>query len=149
MNVVFFAEARGKWRLSRSNQWTSKEIAELTRLYRAKRERGSAVGFAIGTTDFDDPQFYVLTDGGDQACSVCVSRLTRDGRSWYVVEDGRGCIEEEGDCLRTLVAQITKRSLTGWRALVPTLAYCTQQFLSDGADPQSIASVAECLMAIA
>ena len=149
MNVLFLAEARAKQRSPRSNQWTSNEIAELTRLYRAKSERDGAVCFAVGTTDFDDPQFYVLTDGGDQSCSVCVSRLTRDGRSWYVIEDGNGRIEDEGGCLRTLVARISKQPLTGWRALVPVLAYCAQQFFGAGFDPQDVASAAECLMVIA
>jgi hypothetical protein len=149
VNVVFLAEARAQRCLPRSNQWTNNEIAELIRLYRAQREQGAAVDFALGITDFEDPQFYVMRDDSGQSCSVCVSRLTRNGQSWYVIENGKGRIEGEGACLRILVAQITKRTLMRWRGVVPILAYFAQQFLGDGAASQDIALAAECLMAIA
>ena len=112
MSVVFLADARAKRRSPPSNRWAFNEVAELARLYRAKYERGGADGFAHGTTDFGDPQFYVLSDDSDQSCKAYVSRLTKNGRSLYVVEDGKGRIEREGDCLRTLVAQ-TLRELHG------------------------------------
>lgn len=149
MSVIFLDEARALRRMPRSKQWTSSEMAELTHLYRAKREHDGAIDFAIGTTDFEDPQFYVLSGVIDQPCNVCVSRLMKNGRSWYVAEDGSGHIEEEGACLRTLIVQITKRSLKRWHALIPILAYFAQQFLSDGADPQEVAFATKCLMAIA
>jgi hypothetical protein len=149
MNVVFLARGRARWRPAIATHWTRDETAELTRLYRSKRDRGDAVGFAYGTTDFDDPQFYVLGADHARPCGACVSRLTRDGRSWYVVEDGQGGIEKEGGCLRTLVGQITRRSLAGWRTLATVFAYSAQAFLGNGFDPQDIASAAECLIAIA
>jgi hypothetical protein len=149
MNVVSLVEARTKRQMRRLNDWTSHEVAELARLYRAKTERGAGVSFATGATDLDDPQFYILNDEDNQSCSVCVSRLRRHGRSWYVVEDGNGRIEGEGGCLRTLVTEFTRRSFTRWRALIPVLAYCAQQLFGVGADSQEVALAAEYLLAFA
>ena len=96
MNVVFLDRARSGKRPVTSNAWTPAETEELTRLYRAKRDLGGAAGFAYGETDHRDPQFYVLSSTDAEPCTACVSRLIRDGRRWYVIEDGRGNVQIEG-----------------------------------------------------
>ena len=148
MSVVLLAEFRAKKFLWRSSRWTVSEVVDLTRLYRAKCELDGATGFAHGTTDCGDPQFYVMSDDSDRSCSLCISRLMRSGRSWYVIEDGKGRIKKEGECLRTLVAQITKRTLARGRTLAAILTLYAQQILGDGSDPFDIASAAECLIAV-
>ena len=148
MSVVLLAEVRAKKFSWRSDGWTVNEVADLTRLYRAKCELDGATDFAQGTTDCGDPQFYVLSDGSNGSCNLSISRLMSDGRPWYVIEDGKGHIEKEGYCLRTLVTKITKRTLARGRTLAAILTFFAQQFLGDGFDPFDIASAAECLMAI-
>jgi hypothetical protein len=103
MNVVFLDAARRKERAARLSAWSPAEMGELTRLYHAKREHGSAAGFAYGETDHRDPPFYVLNSTDAESRTACVSRLIRDSRCWYVIEDGQGNVQVEGGCLRTLV----------------------------------------------
>jgi hypothetical protein len=67
-----------------NNLWTSDETEELTRLYRAKRDRGGGASFAYGETDDRDPQFYVLSTSDAEPCTACVSRFVRDSRRWLV-----------------------------------------------------------------
>ena len=149
MNVVFLTKVRQGRRPARSGCWTPDEAAELTRLYSLQRQRGDASEFAHGTTELDDPQFYLLTGDQAQSCTACVSRLTRDGQPWYVLEDGRGRIVREGGCLRTLVGGIATPSFAGWRTLAALLAYSAQVFMGEGLGPQDVASATECLLAIA
>jgi len=150
MNVVSLAKVREGRRSAVSGCWTSDEAAQLTRLSGLQqRGQGGAVEFAHGTTDYDDPQFYLISGDQAQTCTACVSRLTKDGQPWYVLEDGRGHVIREGGCLRTLVGQIAKRSLAGWRTLTTLLAYSAQAFLGEGLDPQEVVSAAECLLAVA
>jgi hypothetical protein len=149
MNVVSLAKAREGRRSAVSGCWTPDEAAQLTRLYSLQRGQSGAIGFAHGVTDYDDPQFFLISGDQTQTCTACVSRLTKDGQPWYVLEDGRGHIVREGGCLQTLVGQIATRSLTGWRTLTTLLAYSAQAFLGEGLDPQGVVSAAECLLAVA
>ena len=90
MNVVILDIARRKERAATLNAWSPAEMGELARLYHAKREHGGAAGFAYGETDDRNPQFYVLSSSDAEPCTACVSRLIRDSRRWYVIEDGQG-----------------------------------------------------------
>jgi hypothetical protein len=144
MNVVFLAKAWTKRQQAGSNHWTPDEAAQLVRLYNAKRRQGNAASFAYGATDLDDPQFYVLSTDNARSCNACISRLSRDGRSWYVIENGQGGIETEGNCLRTLIAQIT----AGWRPPMAILAFFAQDLLNDGIDAVGIVAAAGCIVGI-
>ena len=86
MNVVLLDFARIRRRPARSNSWTSDEMEELARLYRAKCDQGSAVDFAYGDTDHHDPQFYVLNSHDAQPCAACVS--ARKARASMVSDRG-------------------------------------------------------------
>ena len=150
MNVVSLAKAREGRRAAVSGCWTPDEAAQLTRLYGLQeRGQGGAVEFAHGMTDYDDPQFYLVSGDQVQTCTACVTRVIKNGLPWYVVEDGRGRLVREGGCLRTLVTQIATRSRAGWRTLTTLLAYSAQAFLGEGLDPQEVVSAAECLLALA
>jgi len=149
MNVVFLDYARTRGRPARSDAWwTSAETEELARLYRAKRDHGGAARFAYGETDHHDPQFYVLSDTDTEPCTACVSRLVRDSRLWYVIEDGQGNIQLEGRCLRTLVARLCGYWSSMRHTLAAALALVGEQFVCDGPIPTSLTAIADCLSAV-
>lgn len=148
MNVVFLDYARTGRRPAKSNAWTPAETEELTRLFRAKRDLGGAEGFAYGETDHRDPQFYVLSSTDAEPCTVCVSRLIRDGRRWYVIEDGRGNVQTEGGCLRVLVGRLCGYWSSMRNTLAAALALLGEQFVCDGPLPTSLAAITDCLSVV-
>lgn len=145
MNVICLATHRMRRRLTRPNTWAPTEAAELVRLYRAKREAGDAVGFAYGETDSDDPQFYVLGGSDVRPCTACVSRLARNGRPWYVIEDGQGTVEFEGTCLRSLIARLCGYLSTVRHTLAAFVAVFDQQWATDTPIVISVAAIVDSL----
>ena len=148
MNVVFLDRARSRKRLVKSNAWTSAETEELARLYRAKRDLGGAAGFAYGETDHRDPQFYILSSTDAEPCTACVSRLIRDDRRWYVIEDGRGNVQIEGGCLRVLVGRLCGYWSSMRHTLAAAFALVGEQFACDGPLPTGLGAIADCLSAV-
>ncbi len=148
MNVVFLDPARTRKRPAWSNSWTSDETEQLTRLYRATRDHVGAAGFAYGKTDHHDPQFYIVNSDAQQ-CTACVSRLNRDGRRWYVIEDGQGRVQKEGSCLRTLVEYVCGYWLSARDTLAAAFAFIGQQWATDAPLAPDLAVVLDCLSAIA
>lgn len=69
-----------------SGRWRKDELRELEGIFAAFVHEGDAAEYAIGTTECDDPQFYVFAPGPDSECVLCVSRIGRD----YLIEDGAG-----------------------------------------------------------
>ena len=148
MNVVVLDVARRKERAVTPNAWSPAEMGELTRLYHDKREHGGATGFAYGETDQRDPQFFVLNGTDAEPCTACVSRLIRDSRRWYVIEDGQGNIQVEGGCLRTLVGRLCGYWSLMRHTLAAALAFIGQQCASDGPFSENLAAIVNCLSAI-
>ena len=109
---------------------------------------GGAAGFAYGETDHHDPQFYVLSRTEAEPCTACVSRLTRDGRRWFVIEDGQGNVQTEGGCLRVLVRHLCGYWSSMRHTLAAALALIGEQFACDGPLPTSLAAIADCLSAV-
>ena len=147
MNVVLLDRARTRKRPARSNSWTSDETEELTRLYRAKRDHGGGASFAYGETDHRDPQFYVLSSSDAEPCTACVSRLIRDSRRWYVIEDGQGNVQIEGSCLRTLVARLCGYWSSMRHTLAAALALVGEQFACDGPFSDNLVAIVDRLSA--
>jgi hypothetical protein len=147
MKVVFLDYARSSRRPARSAPWTSDETEELARLYRAKRDHGHAVGFAFGETEFHDPQFYVLNSNGADPCTVCASRLVRNRRRWYVIEDGQGNVQLEGGCLRTLVGRLCGYWSSVRQTLATALALLGEQFACDWPVSDSLLAIVDRLSA--
>jgi hypothetical protein len=143
MTIVEFGAARVKHRLDPPNRsWHRDEITELMRLYAILIERGNAKGYDYGDTENHEPQFYVLGPAPAQNCVVCVSRLSKDDRSWYIIEDGLGGLVAEGCRLRTLVNYANGSS--GWLSnkLVLLLAsFLPDALLMDEALTEEIFSV--------
>ena len=148
MNVVFLDRARSRKRLVKSNAWTPAETEELARLYRAKRDLGGAAGFAYGETDHRDPQFYILSSTDAEPCTASVSRLIRDGRRWYVIEDGQGNVQTEGGCLRVLVGRLCGYWSSIRHTLAAALAFVGEQFACDGSLSENLVSVLDRLSAV-
>jgi hypothetical protein len=149
MNVVFLDAARRKERAATLNAWSPAEMGELTRLYHVKREHGDAAGFAYGETDQRDPQFFVLNSTDAESCTASVSRLIRDSRRWYVIEDGQGNVQIEGSCLRTLVTRLCGYWSSMRHTLAAALAMIGQQYASDGAFLGNLVAFMDSLSGIA
>jgi hypothetical protein len=109
MTVVHLEAARSEL----PHCWQPDEIAELMRLYALLAERNNAKGYEYGETENHEPQFYVLGPDLIQNCVMCVSRISQDGRTWYVIENGLGDLFAEGYRLRTLVTHASG----SWRSL--------------------------------
>ena len=103
MTVVDLAAARKQRRSALPRAWQPEEIAELMRLYAELKGGPKGLGYEFGETEQREPQFYILSAGPAEHCLSCVSRLSRNGRPWYVIEDGSGGLLTEGDCLGILI----------------------------------------------
>src|SRR5262245_29480106 len=88
VNVVSLTVAQRGMRALTLCEWSPDETSELVRFYHLKRDHCGAMGFAYGTTELNDPQFYVLGSSHAQLCTGSVSRLARNDGRWYVIEDG-------------------------------------------------------------
>lgn len=130
MNVVFmphFGRCPNHFPLP---MWRVEEMTELFRLFGVLHGLGEADGIEFGKTDFDHPQFYILGPGPEYPCIAFVSRITSDGRAWYVVQDGAGKIIADGPTLRAAIdlavvqARAARQSVPYLRPVVGLLLFC-------------------------
>ena len=150
MNVVLLATAQRRTTSARSGRWCPDEISELMRLYRVKRDHSDAVvSFAYGETDFHDPQFYLLHDDLAQSCTACVSRIVKNGQQWYVIEDGQGVIQAEGDGLCSLISRICGCWQSARHTLAAAVALIGQQYVNEAPLAANLLGVIDGLSAIA
>jgi hypothetical protein len=126
VTVVHLAAVRKQRQSALSHFWQPEEIAELMRLYASLKRGGKGADYEYGETERHEPQFYVLNADLAQPCLSCVSRISKDSRPWYVVEDGSGGLLAEGDCLGVIVNQAVRldRSVScGLPIVTPILGY--------------------------
>ena len=83
--------------------WTAAERAELRRLEVALAARGAVLPGEEGLTEHGHPQFYLPARDPAGGCRLCVSRLPRGRRAWYVIEDDGGRLVADGPRLAALV----------------------------------------------
>jgi hypothetical protein len=124
MMVVHLEAVRNKQRSEFRHCWHPEETAELMRLYAFLVERSNAEGYESGKTENREPQFYILGPAPTQNCIICVSRISKDGRTWYVIETGSGGLFSGGYSLRTLVTHMSG----SWRSLRTKLLVLTSLF---------------------
>jgi hypothetical protein len=113
MTVVYFGSARAKMRWELPQSWQSEETAELMRLYAVLNGRSVVTSYEYGETEGREPQFYLISADPAEDCITCVSRILKDGRPWYVIEDGSGGLLAEGCSLSILVSHASRY----WRLL--------------------------------
>jgi hypothetical protein len=113
MTVVNLEAVRDKRRSELPHCWQPEETAELMRLYAVLVERSNAKGYEYGETENHEPQFYAFGPAQTQNCVICVSRISKDGQTWYVIEDGLGGLFAEGYGLGALVTYASGR----WRSV--------------------------------
>lgn len=88
----------------KSGSWSAAEMESLLQLFRELAGSAGAREWAVGLTEADDPQFYVLGTGPDadtlseRECLLCLSRVGR----LYLLEDGRGIVLGEDVSLSRL-----------------------------------------------
>ena len=80
MSVVAFERKQD------SGEWSEKELKTLVAGLGAAMAPGTGREWETGMTEKGDAQFYLLGPLPDQACELCVSRIS--GR--YILEDGSG-----------------------------------------------------------
>lgn len=121
--VELLAARRNKLRRRAPGGWQPGEIAELMKLYAVLNDCDVTIGYEFGNTESREPQFYVLA--ADQNCISCVSRISKDSRPWYVVEDGLGGLLAEGYSLDILVSHLRRCWLSLLNKLLTSVLFWT------------------------
>ena len=124
--VELLAARRNKLRRRAPGGWQPGEIAELMKLYAVLNDCDVTIGYEFGNTESREPQFYVLA--ADQNCISCVSRISKDSRPWYVVEDGLGGLLAEGYSLDILVSHLRTCWLSLLNKLLPSVIFTHELF---------------------
>jgi hypothetical protein len=94
-------------------------IARIVRRHQKRSYPGNVESYTrggqneYGETERREPQFYILNVGPAPDCIGCVSRISKDGLPWYVIENGLGALLAEGYNLRMLVSYMSR----SWRLL--------------------------------
>jgi hypothetical protein len=83
--------------------WRNCELDRLTQAFAAEFDRGHIDGWATGSTETGDPQFYVIGPQPEHDCLLCVSRLD----TLYLLEDGEGHLVYENADFGLLLRQAT------------------------------------------
>lgn len=134
--------------------WQNGEMNTLLAACGESLDKGTAVGWEVGTTKAGDPQLYLLGPAPDHECLVCVSRLGR----LYVLEDGQGRVVFEHDAIDRLAEQvrgtlrrkksaIVARALVAWLAIKETFEERVEPILAEPAEllshiaPQFVAMI--------
>jgi hypothetical protein len=99
-------QARQRRRAGDPSGWSRKERAELRRLEAALAARGAVLPGEEGATERGDPQFYLPARDPAAGCQLCVSRMLRGRRAWYVIEDDAGRLVAAGPRLAALVGAV-------------------------------------------
>ena len=95
---------------------------------------GDVSGWEVGTTEYGDPQLYLLGPAPDHDCILSISRLGR----LYVLEDGKGQVLFENDNIM-LMAEQTCSALRKRKAeIVARLTVCwcaVREFFEEKVEP--------------
>ena len=135
MTVIAFARKPAQ----QDGVWQAHELNTMQRTFADKVANGEASGWAIGSTEAGDPQFYLLGAPPDEDCILSVSRIGRV----YILEDGAGLVLYEGVgfadiCKRAKAflcqtrASITARVVLLWGAFRHTFEEKIEPLLSEG-----------------
>jgi hypothetical protein len=81
--------------------WQANELAKLTNACAASIPSGDVSSWEVGTSEYGDPQLYLLGPAPDHDCILSISRLGR----LYVLEDGKGQVLFENDNIMLMAEQ--------------------------------------------
>lgn len=134
--------------------WRNSELDHLIETFGADVDRGQRDGWAVGTTEMGDPQFYLIGPPPDHDCLLCVSRLGK----LYVLEDGAGHVMFENVDFELLLrqakalfkagkARLLAQIVTTWGALRQAFEEKIEPLLTEG--EEMLTHVAPQLAAIA
>jgi hypothetical protein len=147
MTVVDLAAGREQRRSALPSFWQPEEITELMRLYADLKRGRKGIGYEYGETKWREPQFYVLGADPAQLCLSCVSCISRNGRPWYVIEDGFGGLFAEGDCLGVLVNRTVRFDYSAHHGLLFVTPILGQLLAEDVFSEESLEAAMDlCLM---
>ena len=88
-------------------RWSQQELQQLMALGLATGATTQTSGWASGTTEEGDPQFYLLGPEPEEDCILCVTRV----RGEYLLEDGSGGLLAQGRQLDAVLRK-AERALT-------------------------------------
>jgi hypothetical protein len=114
--------------------WQSSELTRLTNACAGSVSTGDVSGWEVGSTEYGDPQLYLLGPAPDHECVLSISRLCR----LYVLEDGKGQVLFENDNLVAL-AEETCAALRRKKAEIfarLTVCWCAvREFFEEKVEP--------------
>jgi hypothetical protein len=84
--------------------WRQDELQQLVALHTSCEQKRRGCSWSVGKTELGDPQFYMVADGPDLDCLMCVTRIGR----LYVLEDGAGSVIAEDARLENIVPAASK-----------------------------------------
>jgi hypothetical protein len=129
MNVIEFPRPQGL-----PQGWQSNELAKLTSACAGSVSAGDVSGWEIGSTEYGDPQLYMLGPAPDHECVLSISRLGR----LYVLEDGKGQVLLENDNLMLLAEETCSVLRRKKAAITAQLAVCwcaVREFFEEKVEP--------------
>lgn len=129
MNVIHFPQPH-----ELPHGWQSAEIARLTNACAASIHGGEVSGWEVGTTEYGDPQLYLIGPAPDHDCILSVSRLGR----LYVLEDGKGQVLFENDDILQLAEQTCSALRKRKAEIIAQFAICwcaVREFFEEKIEP--------------
>jgi len=135
MTVIAFAPKPSQ----QDGVWQAREMNTMQRTFADKVGNGEASGWATGSTEAGDPQFYLLGVPPEQDCILSISRIGR----LYILEDGAGRVLHEDANVADICkkakaflcetkASIIARVVLLWGALRHTFEEKIEPVLSEG-----------------
>ena len=92
--------------------WSRAEMGRLVATADALRRAGLAGSWEVGSTEHEDPQFFVLGTAPDEDCVLCVSRVGPT----YLLQDGRGRLLREAPSIAGITDAARAGALPGSRS---------------------------------
>ena len=129
MNVIHFPRSQ-----ELPQGWQNSELTRLTNACAGSVSMGDVSGWEIGTTEYGDPQLYLLGPAPEHECILSISRLGR----LYVLEDGKGQVMFENDSLVTLAEETCSALRRKKAEFVARLTVCwcaVREFFEEKVEP--------------
>jgi hypothetical protein len=114
--------------------WRAAEVTQFINACAAYFPNGQVSGWEAGTTEYGDPQLYLIGPEPDYDCILCISRLGQV----YILEDGTGRVIFEHENLVRFAEQAGAALRTRKQAILAQIAvaWCAaREFYEDRVEP--------------